>query len=89
MKQPHCYRKNIPIAATNIRRVVNPTTTIESRELRCPLMMVVSVATARIPTRRNGASTPFITAVQKSARIGFTSSKVSDIPITIETTMTE
>ena len=59
-----CQRTTIPMIATNIATVVKKTTVLPSRELGCPRMSRRSEATIRIPVRRNGASTPLITAVQ-------------------------
>ena len=46
-----------------------------------------SHATSKIPTKRKGASSPLITAVQKRALTGLTWAKSSPIPITVDKMM--
>jgi len=58
------YSRNIPIAAPNMISVASITTIRAPKELGWPCMSVGSDAASRIPTSRNGASTPLITAVQ-------------------------
>lgn len=78
------YKKNIAPAAMNMRAAVSPTTARESQELGWSFINLRSDATNRIPTSKNGASTPLMTAVQKSAPIGLTFRKSKAIPTSIE-----
>ena len=59
-----CQKTNMPMAAANITIVVSPTTTRPSNELGWSCMSCRSDAAMRMPTSRNGASTPLMTAVQ-------------------------
>src|SRR5207248_11289219 len=75
---------NIPIAAANIAMVVITTTTRDSIELGWSCISFRSQATKRMPTRRKGASTPLMTAVQKSALTGFICKKSIVMPTRVE-----
>src|SRR5450830_82785 len=58
------YTTNIAIPAANIAKVVMPTIARDSQELGWPRISLRSDAACRMPTIRNGASRPLITAVQ-------------------------
>ena len=74
----------MPMAALNITSAVIPTTALAIGELGCPCMRTRSDAAIRMPTSRNGARTPLITAVQYSADTGFTLAKSSPTPMATE-----
>jgi hypothetical protein len=58
------YTTNMATPAANIATVVIATTVHPKRELGWPCISFLSEATTRIPTRRKGANSPLITAVQ-------------------------
>src|SRR5438132_7420520 len=78
------YKTNIAAAAPNITSVIAPTAMRDNQELGCPSISLESEAAMRTPTIRNGASTPLITAVQKSALTGLMLRKSIPIPSRIE-----
>src|ERR1700681_3912645 len=71
-KRASFYKMNMAAAAPNITIVVIPTMIRDNHELGWSCMILRSDATNRTPTSKNGASTPLMTAVQKSAFTGFT-----------------
>ncbi len=74
----------MPIAAPNITSVAIATTARLNMELGCPFISLRSEAAIRIPTNKNGANSPLITAVQKSALTGLMFAKSIRIPTNVE-----
>lgn len=78
---------NIAMAAPNIPSVTIPTTIRDSHELGCPCISLRSDAAIKIPTSKNSANTPLITAVQQRFyRIH--AEKIYEMPSNIEVTNT-
>src|SRR5205085_10938194 len=81
-------RTNIPMAAANMTNVVIATIIRERVELGWFCINLRSQATYKMPTRRKGARTPLMTAVQKSVLTGLMSKKSIAIPTRVETMRT-
>ena len=74
------YTKNIATPDTNMAVVVRATTIHPRRELGWSCINFLSEATIRIATRRKGANSPLMTAVQYSAFTGLMPIKSSATP---------
>src|ERR1700682_3299698 len=78
------HKINIAAAAPNMATIVRPTTIRDSQELGCAFITLRSDAATKIATNKNGANTPLITAVQKSALTGLMFAKSIKMPTNVE-----